>query len=56
MAASDVNDTYNFDGQSSAERTTEDMYEDDFSTCMDKTHEDIDNNFKTFSIMTASQG
>ena len=31
------------------------MFEDDFSTCMDKTHEDIDNDFKTFLIMTVAQ-
>ena len=56
MVVSGVNDTNNFDGYSTAECTAEGMFEDDFSTCMDKTHEDIDNDFKTFLIMTVAQG
>ena len=56
MVASGINDTDNFDGRCSADPIAEDMFEDDFSICMDKTHKDIVNDFMTFSIITTAQG
>ena len=56
MVASGVDDTDNFDGQSSAERLAEDLFGDDFTACMDKTHEDLESDFKSFSSLTQLQG
>ena len=56
IIASGVNNTDNFNGQSSAVPIAEDMFEDDFSTYMNKTYGDIDNDFKTFSSLTVAQG
>ena len=56
MIVSGVNDADNFDSQSSAVRIAEYMFEDDFSTCMDKNRGGIDNDFKTFSSLTVAQG
>ena len=41
MVAAGVGDTDNFIGQSSAERLAEDLFDNDFTTCMDKSHDDI---------------
>ena len=42
MVAAGANDADNFNGQSSAERLAEDIFDDDFYTCMDKSHADVD--------------
>ena len=41
MVAAGVDDTDNFDGQSSAERLSEDLFDDEFLACMDKTHKTL---------------
>ena len=56
MITADVNDTDNFNGQSSAERFTEDLFDNDFMTCMNKTFKDLDGDFKLLSVLTAMQG
>ena len=56
MIAAGVNDADNFNGQSSAERLAEDLFDDEFTTCMDKTYVDLDGDFKSFSSLTALQG
>ena len=56
MVAAGVNDNDNYQGQSSAERLAEDLFGDDFLTCMDKTHEDLEADFKSLSALTAVQG
>ena len=56
MIAAGVNDADNFDGQSSTERLAEDLFGDDFMAYMDKTHEDLEVDFKSFSLLTVTQG
>ena len=56
MVLSGVNDADNFHDRSSAERIATDIFEDDFTTCMDKTLMDVDDDLKTFSRLTAAQG
>ena len=56
MVAAGVDDTDNFAGQSSAERLAEDLFDNDFTTCMDKSQDDIESDFKSFSVLTQAQG
>ena len=56
MVAAGVNDADNYNGRSSAQRIAADIFDDDFSSCMDKTHEDMESDFKSFSTLTAVQG
>lgn len=49
-------DTTLFEGLTRAERLATDMFNDDFRTCMDKTFEEIDADFKTYSDLTVAQG
>ena len=56
MVAAGVDDTDNFDGQSSAQRLAEDLFDNNFTTCMDKSHDDIESDFKSFSALTQAQG
>ena len=56
MIAVGVDDTDNYNGQSSAERLAEDLFDNDFTTCMDKSHDDIESDFKSFSVLTQVQG
>ena len=56
MVAAGANDADNFNGQSSAERLAEDLFGDDFTACMDKTLEDLESDFKSFSSLTQLQG
>ena len=51
-----VNDNDNFDGKTPAQRLAEDIFSDDFATCMDKTHKELDSDFKTYSDLTQNQG
>ena len=56
MVAAGVDDTDNFNGQSSAERLAEDLFNDEFLACMDKSHKDIEDDFKSYSTLTQQQG
>ena len=56
IIAAGVDDTDNFDGQSSAERLAEDLFGDNFMSCMNKTHGDLEYNLKSFSSLTQKQG
>lgn len=56
MVTAGVNDTDNFNGQSSVDRFAEDLFDNDFMTCMDKTYKDLDGDFKLLSVLTAMQG
>ena len=51
-----VNDTDVFEGKTQAERLATDLFGDDFQTCMDKTHTELDSDFKTYSDLTQAQG
>ena len=56
MAECGVNDDDNFDEKSSAQRIASDIFSDDFSTCMDKSHKELDSDFKSYSDLTQNQG
>ena len=56
MMSAGVNDTDNFNGQSSAERLAEDIFDNDFVSCMDKSQADVEADFKSFSSLTLLQG
>ena len=56
MVLSGVNDTDDFHGRSPAQRIAADIFEDDFTTSMDKTYKDFDDDLKFFSILTVAQG
>ena len=56
MAECDVNDTDFFEERTQAERLAADLFSDDFHTCMDKTHAELDSAFKTYSDFTQAQG
>ena len=56
MAECGVNDTDLFEEKTQAERLSADLFSDDFHTCMDKTHAELDSDFKTYSDLTQAQG
>jgi hypothetical protein len=56
MIACGVNDEALFDGDTPAQRIAADLFGDDFSTCMDKSYEELNQEFKTYSDLTQNQG
>jgi len=56
LAACGVNDATLFDNETAAERLAEDMFDDSFESCKDKTDDELDGDFKTYSALTATQG
>ena len=56
MAECGVNDIDLFNDQTAAERLAEDLFGSSFETCLDKTHEELDADFKTYSELTQVQG
>ena len=45
-----------FDGANRAQRIAADIFDDDFTTCIDKTTEDFDNDLKDYSALTVANG
>ena len=43
-------------GKTPVQMLAEDIFSDDFATCMDKTHKELDSDFKTYSDLTQNQG
>ncbi len=56
MAECGVNNVDQFEGRTQVERLAADLFSDDFYTCMDKTHGELDLDFKTYSDLTQTQG
>ena len=56
MIACGMDNAVPFNGDTAAQRITDDVFSDDFDVCMDKTHEDLDSDFKTYSELTIAQG
>ena len=52
MIAAGVNNADNFNGNSSAERLAEDIFDNDFVSCMDKSQADVEADIKSFSSLT----
>lgn len=49
MVECGVDDIVLFNGQTAAARLAEDLFDDNFETCLDKTHEEIDAAYSDFS-------
>ena len=56
MTACGVNDVDVFLGDTPAFRLATDIFGDDFTSFMDKTFEELDSDFKTYSALTQVQG
>ena len=56
MTECGVNDEDLFEDRTQSERLATDLFSDDFQTCMDKTHSELDSDFKTYSDLTQAQG
>ena len=51
-----VDDVALYDKETAAAQLANDISVDDFSACMDKTYEDLDDNLKAYSTMTVANG
>ena len=56
MIACGVNPDDQFGGRSAPERIAADLFNDNYLTCMDKTFEELDTEFKAYSELTQNQG
>jgi len=56
MVSCGINDVALFNGDTSAERIAFDVFGDTFATCLDKTFEELDGDFKTYAELTVMQG
>ena len=56
MIAIGIDNSALFDGQTQAERIAEGLFDNDFQSCMDKSNDDIDDDLKTWSNLTVSNG
>ena len=54
MITSDVKDADLINDQSSAERLAEDMFDDNFLTCTNKSQADVEADFKSISSLTVA--
>eukprot|EP00978_Attheya_sp_CCMP212_P018110 scaffold49194_cov66-Attheya_sp.AAC.1 len=52
VAACGINDVDLFDGTTAAARMALDMFNDSFHSCMDKTFDEVDQDFKSYSSLT----
>ena len=51
-----ISDVRIFDVQSDTERLLSDIFDDDFRSCIDKTHEEIELDLKAYYLLTLAQG
>jgi uncharacterized membrane protein YgcG len=51
-----VNNVAMFGGLTAAQRLASDAFGDEFTTCMDKTFEELEGDFKSYSTLTSAQG
>ena len=51
-----VNDATVFNGSTKAERIADDVFDDDFQSCMDKTIKELDEDLKSYSALTIGNG
>ena len=51
-----ISDVRVFLGQTDAQRLSDEMFDNDFRSCMDKTHEEIESDLKAYSSLTVAQG
>ena len=51
-----ITDDVLFDGNTKASRIYNELFDDDFMSCMDKTYVELDDNLKSYSTLTATHG
>ena len=56
IVACGVDNATMFNGNTAAERVATDIFDDDFSTCMDKDLKELDDDLKSYSTLTVAQG
>ena len=56
MIACGIDNNALFDGETQAARIASDIFDDTFTTCMDKSFKELDADFKTYSDLTQAQG
>eukprot|EP00978_Attheya_sp_CCMP212_P014771 scaffold37804_cov62-Attheya_sp.AAC.5 len=56
MTACGINDVDLFDGATSVARMALDMFNNSFHSCMDKTFDKVEQDFKSYSSLTIAQG
>ena len=56
MAVCGVDNVALFNGSTNAKQLAMNIFDDDFSTCMDKTFVELDKDFKTYSNLNVNQG
>ena len=56
MIACSIDKVMMFDGSPTTTRISTDLFDDDFTACMDKTYEGLDDDLKGYSIFTQAQG
>ena len=49
-----ITDVALFDGDTKASRIDTEIFDDDFTSCMDKTYVDLDDDLKSYSTLTAA--
>ena len=52
----EVNDATVFNGATKAERIVDDVFDDDFQSCMDKKIKELDEDLKSYSALTIGNG
>ena len=56
IASCGVNDVALFAGQTNAQRISNDCFDDDFNSCLDKTFTEMDEDLKSYAQLTAANG
>ena len=56
MVLCGIDNITQFDGKTAAQRFTEDVFDESFDSCMDKTFTDLEADFKSYASMTLAQG
>ena len=56
MVACGVDNAVRFNGNTAAERIAAEVFDDDFMSCIDKDISDLEDDFKTYSVLTVNQG
>ena len=56
LIACSVDNVAIYEGETAAARLANDIFDDDFNACMDKTFEDLDDNLKAYSAMNLANG
>ena len=51
-----VNNVIQFNGDTAAARIAGEIFDGSFETCLDITFKELDNDFKTYSALTVTQG